>query len=716
MNFISNPQIELAFNYVCNTNKNIFLTGKAGTGKTTFLHQIGKDGLKRMVIVAPTGVAAINAGGMTIHSFFQLPFGPQIPGVTDSQNRYSKLRAAKIDLIKSLDLLVIDEISMVRADLLDGIDRVLRTYRDRSKAFGGVQLLMIGDLHQLPPIVKNEEWELLRPHYTTPYFFGSQALQETGLVTIQLKQIFRQSDESFIALLNKVRANEMDDSVLQKLNSRFRANLPGEDEEYITLTAMNAPAHNINIKQLSAIPGKSHFFKAKIDGDFPAHAYPTEEKLELKVGAQVMFVKNDPSFEKLFYNGKIGRIVAIQKEVISVKCKDEEHPISVSALEWTNVKYELNKETKEVSENIVGTFTQHPLKLAWAITIHKSQGLTFERVVIDAANAFAHGQTYVALSRCKSFEGIVLRTKLAFASVKTDAVVQGYTENAEKNAPTEKDLNQAKREYQQSLVIELFDFKRIKRNFQILNRLFLENDLTIAEAALERFLALEDTADAAIISMGKKFLPQLRTYFKEPEMPEENEQLQNRLKKAADYFLDKLNNELLPEIKNLQVISDNDKVKEKALEGLKNLSKEVAIKIACFEICKSKFNTLDYIRAKANAALNFQPSRASRSKKKKEDLGKDTEHPILFARIAEWRDAIADEFELKSYRVLSVKSINDIVKILPTSIGLLRKLKGVGAVKSKQFGKEIVDIVKQYVSEKNIPSDFLPNSGFGQNR
>ena len=465
----------MAFNYVCYTNKNIYLTGKAGTGKTTFLHRVCKEVPKRIAVVAPTGVAAINAKGMTIHSLFQLPFGPLPPDQVRSEIRKRAFSNKKKALLKGIDLLIIDEISMVRVDVLDAIDAVLRRFRNFRLPFGGVQLLMIGDLHQLPPVIKDRDWDLLRNHYKTPYFFGSLALEKTGIVSIELKHIYRQSDNHFIDLLNKVRNNKMDAQVLQQLNTRYQPDFQAKDGDgYITLSSHNSTAQAINHEKLTQTPGELYRFKATIEDTFPEHAYPTEATLEFKVGAQVMFIKNDNYPDRRFYNGKIGRIIKIGDREIHVKCPNDEEEIVVTRHEWENRKYEINPDTKEIEEKIIGTFTQYPLKLAWAITIHKSQGLTFEKVIIDAQSAFAHGQVYVALSRCKSFEGIVLRSEIMSKSVKTDTAIRQYSEEAQQNEPTQAELKEAKRLYQQDCIKELFDVSEIAYRFEQLRRAILE--------------------------------------------------------------------------------------------------------------------------------------------------------------------------------------------------------------------------------------------------
>jgi ATP-dependent exoDNAse (exonuclease V) alpha subunit len=380
---ITNHDLQLAFDFVKYTNQNIFLTGKAGTGKTTFLRDLKKLSPKRMIVVAPTGVAAINAGGVTIHSFFQLPFHPYIPSFylkdntshKPEQNDFTgyKMSREKINIIRSLDLLIIDEISMVRADTLDAIDYALRRYKIHHLPFGGVQLLMIGDLQQLAPVVKDDDRELLKDYYDSYFFFGSRALNSTNYVTIELKHIYRQNDQVFINLLNKVRENHVDSEVLSELNKRFIPDFdPDSDGGYITLTTHNYQAQLLNDSKLEELPGRAHSFKAAIKDDFPEFSYPISSELILKKGAQVMFAKNDLSRDKLYFNGKIGKVITFEDDTIVVKCPDDEFPIRVGMVEWQNVKYTLDEVTKDIQETVIGTFTQYFLKLAWAITIHKS--------------------------------------------------------------------------------------------------------------------------------------------------------------------------------------------------------------------------------------------------------------------------------------------------------------------------------------------------------
>ena len=699
----TNPQLELAFEYVRGTSTSIFLTGKAGSGKTTFLHQIKGEGGKRMVVVAPTGVAAINAGGMTIHSFFQLPFGLHLPAVQrKDENRHFSRK--KLNLIRSLDLLVIDEISMVRADLLDAIDDALRRFRSDSRPFGGVQLLMIGDLHQLPPVVKQEEWGTLSRYYSTPYFFGSLALQKTNYVSIELKHIYRQTDAAFIELLNKVRDNCLDEETLRTLNSRYIANFrPAQQDAYITLTATNAVAFDINTKNLAQLVGKSKFYPASIDGDFPASFYPTEEKLEFKLGAQVMFIKNDLQPEKRYFNGKIGRIVRIDENAILVRCTDDATDIEVTPAEWQNVKYSLNETTKEIEEQILGTFTQYPLKLAWAITIHKSQGLTFERAIIDAQAAFAHGQVYVALSRCKSFEGIVLRSRIDFSSVKTDPVVKQFCVEAERSAPTESQIQQAKRQYQQGLVEALFDFQTIQQSFSQLCRVYQENQNTLTIEAYHQVSSMAQQAHEALSAIADKFRPQLVAYFEYDGFPEHNQNLQERLIKAASYFTEKLAG-LLQETGAVPTVADNQAVSKLALVQLDTLRLSLFIKQATFAACRQGFSTKAYQRALVDAGLDFTP-RSLVGSANDLKVPKGVSHPELYRQLLQFRQQMADKHGIVPREVLTNESLRQLVMRLPTTHRNIRLIHGIGSKRLQRYGNDIGDIVRRYCEANQVAMD-----------
>ena len=698
-----NTPLQIASEFVHHTNKNIFLTGKAGTGKTTFLHNLKKTLHKRMAIVAPTGVAAINAGGVTIHSFFQLPFGPHIPESISSSASIHKFNRERINLIKSLDLLVIDEISMVRADMLDAIDEVLRKYKDRTKAFGGVQLLMIGDLHQLSPVIKDEDWNMLKSFYDTVYFFSSHALQKTNPVRIELTHIYRQSDTTFIDLLNRIRENKLDSETLEKLNQRYIPDFrPADDEGYITLTTHNASAQQINLVKLEEIKGKIKTFEALVTGDFPAYSYPTELSLSLKTGAQVMFVKNDSSREKLYYNGKIGQISRISDDVIYVKCNGDYAEIEVGPVEWKNVKYALNETTKEIDEEILGSFTQYPLKLAWAITIHKSQGLTFEKAIIDANASFAHGQVYVALSRCKSFEGMVLSTRIGMTSVKTDGTVAAYSRDASNNPPDNQLLSNAKFDFQRALLFELFDFNEIKRALFSLKKILDENGSLINPQALETLKPMKEIADQEIFAVGEKFKNQLNQLFQESTLPEEDETLKTRIGKANEYFSVKLNAVFYPEIRELNIETDNAALRKTALQALENLQKSIFIKVACINASLTGFKTIIYLQAKANADIDFKAKPVIAATAKFTPAKKGMKNGKLYDSLKAWRNQMAAENDMLDYMILPMKTLLDLTENAPTTLKQLSKVKGIGKAKLNQYGETILEIINLYLDENGI--------------
>ena len=537
-----NRDLQVAWDFVENTGRSIFLTGKAGTGKTTFLKAVVKHSRKRPIVVAPTGVAAINAGGVTIHSFFQLPFSPYVPGAkVDSKYDFGR---EKRKIIASIDLLIIDEISMVRADLLDAIDSVLRRFRDRYQPFGGVQLLMIGDLAQLTPVVTPEDEQVLKPYYDTPYFFGSKALQQIDYVTIQLEHVYRQQDSKFIEILNQVRSGHPSQEALDALNTRAVANsslltLHSSLKSAIRLTTHNNLANFYNESELQKLPGRAFQYRAEVKGTFPDYSYPTAETLVLKQGAQVMFVKNDPSGEHRYYNGRIGHIQEIDEQRLTVYCDGDADAIEVEPLEWENTHYTLNEKTREIEAEVQGTFKQMPLRLAWAITIHKSQGLTFDRAIIDANQSFAPGQVYVALSRCRTLEGLMLASPLQARAIINDERVDSYIVQQESEAQRSiEQLPQLKHEYERYLLLQLFDFRSLLYQQETMVRLF-------AEFFYHSHASLKQLHDQALIDFRQKVID-VAVKWQQKIKTMTIEQLHDsnfldRVKRSADYFADTLN-------------------------------------------------------------------------------------------------------------------------------------------------------------------------------
>lgn len=717
---VANPDLKLAFDFVRYTNRNIFLTGKAGTGKTTFLHNLKKTSPKRMVVLAPTGVAAINAGGVTIHSFFQLPFHPYVPslyitgsnpGKTSEQKEASgyKMGREKINIIRSLDLLVIDEISMVRADLLDAIDAALRRYKNHNLPFGGVQLLMIGDLQQLAPVVKDEDMEILGDYYKVMFFFGSKALGSTDYLTIELKHIYRQNDQIFINLLNKVRENRIDSEVLDELNKRYIPDFDSDSEGgYITLTTHNHQAQTINDSKLEKLPGKTRSFTASVKDEFPEFSYPNVNELVLKKGAQVMFVKNDISGEKLFFNGKIGKVEYFEDDVIVVRCPGDPEEIRVERAEWQNVKYTLDNETKEIQETVIGTFTQYPLKLAWAITIHKSQGLTFDRAVIDAQSAFAHGQVYVALSRCRTLEGLVLNSRISQRSIIEDHAVSGFIKESGQNQPDEMVLAQSKKAYQQTLLNELFDFSQINRGLSYCLKLASEHHASIINDPREKLLKISSCIQADLVEVSEKFRLQLERIF--TGNADADDLLQERVKKAGEFFTSKLEADLSEVIAGFSIETDNKAVRKSVNEAFERLRKDCLVKLACLSSVKQGFILGDYLDARARASIEI-PSARSRATRNVEDTSGTIRYPALLGRLKEWRNMKAKETELPHYMILPQKTMVTLVNFVPQTTEALRSVKGMGKRKVEQYGEELLNIIISFCNEENIEQPALPETG-----
>jgi hypothetical protein len=684
-----NEKLDLATNFVLHTNRNIFLTGKAGTGKTTFLHQIKQSNAKRLAVVAPTGVAAINAGGVTIHSLFQLPFGPIIPGSTQKDAR--RFSREKINLLRTLDLLVIDEISMVRADVLDGIDDVLRRYRNNTQPFGGVQLLLIGDMQQLPPVIREDDWTLLRPYYDTGYFFGSRALQQTPYVSIELTHIYRQSDKRFIDLLNGVREKTITQEQFTELNKRYVPDFsPNEEEGYITLSTHNNTAQQINSQKLQALKTKVHVFESSTEGEFPEHMYPTESRLELKVGAQVMFIKNDISRDKLYYNGKIGRITDIEDDVIHVKSASDGQMIYATRVDWENIRYTLDPETKEIKSDVIGRFTQHPLKLAWAITIHKSQGLTFEKAIIDASAAFAHGQVYVALSRCKTLKGLILRTPIPSHSIKTEQTLEDFHEQVQQQTPTEQHLHDSKRSNQEMLLQELFSFEHASSLAYRCRRVANEHAGSLSDELMPMLTQLTDTLQTKARDVSRRFVQQLPSYFAHESLPEANESLQDRIRKAGAYFQSLLTDDLLPLLQRCPTDTDNKQVRDSLLEALDELEKELFSKSRCFAGLTTGFDALLYLQTRNLAELDFRPER------RKNEADSESRGNGLYGALMKWRNDIAGEHGASAYMVLPQKTIVELSRVRPTTAAELLTIKGFGKTKVKQIGDDVLRIIQEH--------------------
>lgn len=597
-----------------NTGCNVFLTGKAGTGKTTFLRNLYQQTGKRTIVLAPTGIAAINAGGTTLHSFFQLPFGPYIPGSEMRNNeRNYRFSERKKKIIRTLDLVIIDEISMVRADVLDCVDSVLRRFRDRSKPFGGVQVLMIGDLQQLAPVAKQEEWALLSAHYDTPYFFSSHALKETGYVTVELKKVYRQNEELFVELLNKVRNNEADAAVLSQLNSRYIPNfVPSSEDHYVRIVTHNRQADVINEREMAALTTEPHTYKAEICKEFPEANFPTSPELTLKVGAQVMFIKNDTKQPRRYFNGMIGTVVSMNASSVNVLPDEGTETINVIQEVWEHNQYILNEKTGDIEEDTIGTFAQIPLKPAWAITVHKSQGLTFERAIIDVQYSFTHGQVYVALSRCRNLEGLVLSSPIPSRAIINDNNVVAFTRSIPQQVPSTEKLEEMKRAYFISLLADAFTFYPITN---VLNDYLRHIETWLTKQHGEAIAALKAAKisyDENVVNVSTRFAVQYGQMVKATAEYETSAVLQERCRKGADWFIKELK-KLLSEINRSALSTRNKSVAERENALRKDLVEQIKIKIEVLsDISKDGFEMQRYIKVRTNATIKSAPGKASK--------------------------------------------------------------------------------------------------------
>ncbi len=710
-----NEMFQLAIQLVNQSNRNIFLTGKAGTGKTTFLKYIRANCPKQMAVVAPTGVAAINAGGVTIHSFFQLPLAPFIPEtkragfqnndqeVSNKHSLLSRLRfnSDKKKVLQQLEILVIDEISMVRCDTLDAIDTVLRHIRQRpDERFGGVQLLFIGDMLQLPPVIKEQEWNLLSEYYSGQYFFDSKVLQEDPPLYIEFNKIYRQSDQQFIDLLNQVRNNELHEEGMKILESRFQPSFRRSKQDgYIVLTTHNNKASEINARELDSLNGKLFSYEAEVQDEFSDRAYPADEVLHLKIGAQVMFIRNDAAEKgKRYFNGKIGTISKLEADKIFVQC-DDDPEIEVQKEKWENIRYTLNKTTRQLDSDVLGSFTQFPLRLAWAITIHKSQGLTFEKAIIDAGAAFAPGQVYVALSRCTNLEGMVLQSRVNSSSLFSDPRIAAFSQRSATGGELQKELAVAKKLYQQTVLLSTFDFavaintsKELLEYLLEYNSSFNPESLTWTEELLGKLDKLQETA--------KKFQAQLQFLFPQRESPEENQPLQERIKAAATYFVSEIGL-FIQFIQQSPAATDSRLHSKEYNESLREVFAQLAMKKFILEGFNGKFDMEAFHHRKQKFVL---PSitvnaYAGASQKKTE-----SPRPVLHQQLRKLRDSICAQKDLPIYIVAGSNTIDEMALYLPQTLTELRNISGFGDAKVQQYGQQFLDVIIAYSKKNNLSS------------
>jgi hypothetical protein len=629
-----NSLFDLAADFVLHTNRHVFLTGKAGTGKTTFLKYIREKSGKNSVIVAPTGVAAINAGGVTAHSFFQLPFGSFLPkrqpgfggssfAGTDLNGLLKNLRfnKEKRKLLEELELLIIDEVSMVRADMLDAIDGVLRhTRKNHSQPFGGIQVLYIGDLFQLPPVVNNEEWSVLSQYYKSMFFFDALVMEEARPLCIELNKIYRQSDEKFINLLNNIRNNEATEEDLRILNRYYDPYFyPDPDEGYILLTSHNYKADKVNQSALAKLNSEAYQFEGTLNGDFNENALPVDKQLTLKVGAQIMFMKNDKGEARRYYNGKIGTISRIKGDEIYVRFKDEREEFKLEKETWRNIRYKYNEGADSIDEEELGSYRQYPIKLAWAVTIHKSQGLTFEKAIIDAGQSFAAGQVYVALSRLTSLSGLVLTSQITQEAIQTDSRISIYGSSQVPITVLEEELSQSQKSYLSEKLLKCFDCSKLvyalQEHYEEFNHIKIPNQAEAIEWCLQ---GIKDAIK--LNEVGEKFSKQLNQILLASDA-DGGYFLNERVSAAASYFRTEIKDKLVQPLKKHY---DSTSVKQKTKKYVKTLQslqiliekKQAEIEQAV-RICKgiadgTNIRTLLKEEKKAaapalSASSNFQP-------------------------------------------------------------------------------------------------------------
>ncbi|MBS4064619.1 MAG: helix-turn-helix domain-containing protein [Chitinophagaceae bacterium] len=704
-----NELFDLAFRFVTETQESIFLTGKAGTGKTTFLKYLQNHCAKNTVVAAPTGVAAINAGGVTLHSLFQLPFHPFLPTENNRLELLKNIRYQKqrLTLLRKMELLVIDEVSMVRADVMDAIDAILRSVRHQHHVpFGGVQLLLIGDLYQLPPVAKNDEWNLLRDYYNSTFFFDSLAIKDQQPLLIELTKIYRQKEESFVQLLNKVRNNYMEREDFEQLNNRYIPGFrPAADEKYITLTSHNNQADQINQSKLQSLSAPAFTYSAKIEGDFPEHLYPAENELVLKEGAQVMFLKNDTESKK-YFNGKIGTVVRLEKDKIVVNSDGIE--IEVKHEVWENTRYTINRSDEKLQQEVLGTFSQYPLRLAWAITIHKSQGLTFDRVMIDAAASFSSGQVYVALSRCTSLDGIVLLTPIPPSAINTNThVVNAQSSLASKGSLADRFAG-ARHVFTLQLIEEIFSLTEMQQSLAALNKQVQLQATKLNDASTEWLRSFTEKYNQQK-SVADKFAIRAHELMKDDAVIENNPVLQKRINDAAGYFIPVINR-LKDELQHHEIITEHKEVAAILDDPLQELMHAFIKTSYYLQYALKSFEVAGFLQHKLNLTIPRIQITSYAANKKQTAVSGDIPNPDLYFTLKNWRDRICTQENLPVYLVANSDTLKEICLYLPLTKQHLLLLSGFGKAKAERFGDEILDMVESYCNQHGLETNIEAKS------
>ena len=696
---------ECAKEFVSHTDRNIFITGKAGTGKTTFLRTFRAGTTKQIAVVAPTGVAAVNAGGVTIHSFFQLPFTPFTPTPSGRESLIARMKMnhSRRRVIRELEVLVIDEISMVRADVLDAIDTVLRSVRHRrSEPFGGVQMVFIGDMYQLSPVAKTDEWRILSGYYQSIYFFHSRIIQEHPPVYVEFDKIFRQSDNIFIDLLNQVRNDSLTQEGYNLLQSRYDPHFnPSPEENYITLTTHNLTADRINRLELEKIETAPHHFTAEVKGEFPENAFPVDRVLELREGAKVMFVRNDMEVPRRFFNGKIGTINRIEEEVITVQCPGDADEITVSPVLWENIRYTTNPDTNMVEEEIIGTYNQIPLRFAWAITIHKSQGLTFDKAIIDAGKAFSPGQVYVALSRCRSLNSLVLKSPINRSSIGVDGQVVRFSSSRPDEERVSRELLSAREQYRTTLLLQLYDFRPLLQQVRSWYTETKENESSFSDETAPFVGGICDQLSELEL-VAARFRVQLQRIMQ--QRPVDTAFFAERLRASSPYFAEKIET-LLRTLQESAATTDSKANAMDYDEGITSVFTAAALKKELITATAGDFSVESYYAARA---LFRKPTFAVSS------YSRDTSgaqlksiHPELLSELVRLRNQLSSEGNLPVYIVASIKTLVQMADYLPETEKELLRIDGIGKVKVERYGPQFLTLIRNYSSAYGTASRMI---------